>query len=33
MSYKLLAGALLSTLALTGCVTNETRPVPKIEPK
>jgi hypothetical protein len=34
MTLKLLAGALLATsLALTGCVTNETRPVPKIEPK
>src|SRR5689334_15875886 len=34
MNVKLLAGSLLATsLALTGCVTSETRPVPRIEPK
>jgi hypothetical protein len=34
MNTRLLAGAVLATLlALGGCVTNETRPVPKIEAK
>jgi hypothetical protein len=34
MNYKLLAAAALATsMALTGCVTSETKPVPKIEPK
>lgn len=34
MSYKLLAGALVAaTLALAGCVTSETKPIPKIAAK
>ena len=34
MNLKLLAGAVLAaSLAITGCVTSETRPVPKIEAK
>src|SRR5688572_32682628 len=34
MSGKLLAGSVLAAaLALTGCVTSETRPIPKVEAK
>src|SRR3954465_15124113 len=34
MTLKTLAGAVIAaSLALAGCVTSETRPVPKIEPK
>src|SRR3954469_4812694 len=34
MTHKLLAGAVLATSMLfIGCVTSETKPVPKIEPK
>jgi len=34
MSFKLLAGAALAaSMSLTGCVTSETRPVPKVEAK
>jgi len=34
MTIRLLAGAVLATsMLLTGCVTSETRPIPKVEPK